>query len=177
MNSCFFFLTYKWRSVSFRWYSHRNVHLRSPRSKHLCWSNQPITCWSNQTTWVTHKHYRTYETVAVHITMYNCTSTLIQVNLYIVHSSTSTTCEGMHVNVQLHFFCFRDVTLEGCVHLIAILRYAGTVNNFWGDWTNISALCYISFTGEAPVVLHTKICTCTLASLDMKRLTTWWFGF
>ena len=49
-------------------------------------------CWSNQTTWVTHKHYLTYETVAVHITEYNCNSAKFQVYLWIAHSCTSTMC-------------------------------------------------------------------------------------
>ena len=35
----------------------------------------------DQTSWVTHKHYRTYGTVAVYIIDHNCTSTLIQVYL------------------------------------------------------------------------------------------------
>ena len=68
----------------------------TPANKHntntLRYNGTRYICCGNQISRVTHKHYRTYETVAVHITMYDCTSTLIQVYLYIVHSSTSTVC-------------------------------------------------------------------------------------
>ena len=47
-------------------------------------------CWSNQTTCITHKHNGTYGPVAVHIIEYNCTSTMTQVYLKILHSCTST---------------------------------------------------------------------------------------
>ena len=53
-------------------------------------------CWSIQTIRVTHKHHRTYGTVAVHITEYNCTSTMIQVYLEIVlnkHAYQPKACE------------------------------------------------------------------------------------
>ena len=64
----------------------------------VCWSDgiyqlrDKLTncCWNIQTTRVIHKHCCTYETIAAHITDYNCTSNVIQVYLWIGNSRSST---------------------------------------------------------------------------------------
>ena len=67
-------------------------------------------CWSNQTISVTHKHNRTYDTVAVHITRYNC---VIQVYLQIVHSRTSKISSTWRLASPFRWrtaYCTRQVT-------------------------------------------------------------------